>query len=422
MVKSESGISIISFLLLYLSTVGLYAQNVDVGGLEFSDCRNLMIVTHERYVMKAPKGYGKELEVKGHKLGSPYYIEQEHHTIWYRIDIEEDGEFYFIMEGETDKEDWDFMLFKAAPHAVCENLPHKPVRANMARNGPVQGRFTGLKPGAVDEYVPAGVQPVYGAPVQVKKGEVYVLLTDEVRGSGGGHTITFHLPEPAPAKTDTPEVHLEDTVKAPLPKPNSLLINLYDQITKDSIQGRISVKFTEDSIIKKDHLHQLQLNVLPETAIEVTSFAPGFLFNTVKFKMPASKDEERLKIYLKPIRKGGRINLTDIRFKGNKAEILPSSGQSLDNLLKFLEVNENLKVEIQGHVNGPNERNTKWFKKLSKDRAAAIKNFLIDGGIDKKRLKSKGYGNKHMIYANPKNDAQSSANRRVEIKILGIKN
>lgn len=407
--------------MLFLSTVTLYAQNLDAGGWpSLSDCRSSMIVTKEKYVMRAPKGYGKELEVKGHKLGSPYYIEQEHNTVWYRINIEADGELWFIMEGETDKEDWDFMLFKSRPHATCDNLPTKPVRANMARNGPVQGRYTGLKPGAVDEYVPAGVQPVYSAPLPVKKGEVYMLLTDEVHGSGGGHTIIFHVPQPQ-IEQDTPEVEIP-VIAVPPPKSTGLLIALYDQVTKDSICGRISVKFPEDSVIREDQKHKVRLDVVPETPIEVTSFAPGFLFNTVKYTMPESDNAVRLKIYLKPIKKGGRINLTDIRFKGNKAEILPSSGQSLDNLLKFLEVNDNLKVEIQGHVNGPNERNTKWFKKLSKDRAAAIKQFLIDGGIDKKRLKSKGYGNKHMIYANPKNDAQSSANRRVEIKILSIKN
>jgi outer membrane protein OmpA-like peptidoglycan-associated protein len=90
-------------------------------------------------------------------------------------------------------------------------------------------------------------------------------------------------------------------------------------------------------------------------------------------------------------------------------------------LLNFLQENENAMVEIQGHVNGPNSNNTNEFKKLSENRAEAVKSFLIENGISEKRLKANGYGNSKMLYPNPVTEGQHAANRRVEIVILKLK-
>jgi outer membrane protein OmpA-like peptidoglycan-associated protein len=59
-------------------------------------------------------------------------------------------------------------------------------------------------------------------------------------------------------------------------------------------------------------------------------------------------------------------------------------------------------------------------KKLSKDRAKAVNDYLINKGIDASRLSYKGYGNSKMIYKNPMNEKQNEENRRVEIKIVSI--
>jgi hypothetical protein len=68
----------------------------------------------------------------------------------------------------------------------------------------------------------------------------------------------------------------------------------------------------------------------------------------------------------------------------------------------------------------PTEEQLLRHQKLSEDRALTIYNYLINKNIDKERMVTIGFGGKNMIFPNPINDAQSKANRRVEIKVISI--
>ena len=81
-------------------------------------------------------------------------------------------------------------------------------------------------------------------------------------------------------------------------------------------------------------------------------------------------------------------------------------------------VNDEVKVQIQGHVNAPGLENTNKIQKLSEDRAKAVKKFLKNNGIDIERLSAVGFGNGDMIFKKPNNVTEEEANRRVEIKIV----
>ena len=83
-----------------------------------------------------------------------------------------------------------------------------------------------------------------------------------------------------------------------------------------------------------------------------------------------------------------------------------------------MQQNPKVIIEIEGHVNGPNQRNTNSYKELSLNRAKAVREYLIENKIDPSRLKFVGYGNSQMLYPQPKTGIQESANRRVEIKII----
>jgi outer membrane protein OmpA-like peptidoglycan-associated protein len=58
---------------------------------------------------------------------------------------------------------------------------------------------------------------------------------------------------------------------------------------------------------------------------------------------------------------------------------------------------------------------------LSKRRAASVKSWLIQRGIDSPRLDSEGYGLTRPIQSNDTNDGRQ-ANRRVEFKITQEEN
>jgi len=72
-----------------------------------------------------------------------------------------------------------------------------------------------------------------------------------------------------------------------------------------------------------------------------------------------------------------------------------------------------------GHVNGLGNKK-KVYRELSKQRARAIYDYLIDEGIFADRLSYAGYGAAQLIYANPQNENEARINRRVEVKITKI--
>ena len=96
--------------------------------------------------------------------------------------------------------------------------------------------------------------------------------------------------------------------------------------------------------------------------------------------------------------------------------VLPKSKPILYELLCALEENQNLKIEIQGHICC---QLTGDINGLSVTRARAIYNYLILQKINKKRLSYKGFGVTKPIHPIPeKSELEQEENRRVEILIL----
>lgn len=113
--------------------------------------------------------------------------------------------------------------------------------------------------------------------------------------------------------------------------------------------------------------------------------------------------------------KGDRLKLPGLNFYNNSARVLPESQPLLYELLKILQENPRLKIEIQGHICcQPVE-----LAKISHYRAEAVYLFLIKNGIDKTRLGFTSFGSSRPVYPLPEqNEEQRRANRRVEIEVI----
>jgi OOP family OmpA-OmpF porin len=76
-------------------------------------------------------------------------------------------------------------------------------------------------------------------------------------------------------------------------------------------------------------------------------------------------------------------------------------------------------MSIEGHTDnrGPADLN----KKLSGDRAASVRTYLIGRGVEEGRLESHGFGLERPIETNDTDQGRAS-NRRVEFKILDEEN
>ncbi|MBQ7985102.1 MAG: OmpA family protein [Bacteroidales bacterium] len=114
---------------------------------------------------------------------------------------------------------------------------------------------------------------------------------------------------------------------------------------------------------------------------------------------------------------GKVIVLENIFFDFDKSVLLPQSYVELLNLTKLLNEHPNMKIELSGHTD--NKGKESYNQKLSTLRAQAVYDYLTSQGIDKKRLKYKGYGATQPI-ADNKTDEGRAKNRRVEFKIIDM--
>jgi outer membrane protein OmpA-like peptidoglycan-associated protein len=117
---------------------------------------------------------------------------------------------------------------------------------------------------------------------------------------------------------------------------------------------------------------------------------------------------------------GRKIKIKDLNFYGNQAKLLPESLPNLKIIVLFMQANPTFKIEIGGHVNVPGAAVpvNSWDWNLSLGRAKTVYDYLIEHGMDAKRLIFKGYGNSVMLFPIPFSDAEHAANRRVEIRVL----
>jgi OOP family OmpA-OmpF porin len=107
--------------------------------------------------------------------------------------------------------------------------------------------------------------------------------------------------------------------------------------------------------------------------------------------------------------------LQPIEFEFGKAVIKPGSYPILDEVVTLMESRPEYRVGVYGHTD--NRGAMALNMRLSKERAAACKNYLINKGIAASRLESEGFGPNKPVTTNDTDEGRAK-NRRVEFKIL----
>jgi len=148
---------------------------------------------------------------------------------------------------------------------------------------------------------------------------------------------------------------------------------------------------------------------------------PGYLFHSENFLFEGIHTVAEpyiKKIVLSPIKIGEKMLLANIFYATDSWEIKEESSAELSNLAELLTDNKNVVMEIGGHTDstGSDDHN----KILSEKRALSVVSYLISKGVDKERLKSRGYGNSLPIGDNDTAEGRQ-LNRRTEAKVLDIK-
>ena len=110
--------------------------------------------------------------------------------------------------------------------------------------------------------------------------------------------------------------------------------------------------------------------------------------------------------------------LEGVNFESGKATITPDSYISLMKVVDIMETFKEATFEIVGHTDnvGSKDKNMQ----LSADRAAAVKNFLVENGIDESRMVTSGMGDTKPVASNKTPEGRAQ-NRRIEFTRTDIK-
>jgi OOP family OmpA-OmpF porin len=109
----------------------------------------------------------------------------------------------------------------------------------------------------------------------------------------------------------------------------------------------------------------------------------------------------------------GRQTL-NVEFDFDKSTIKKGYYQDIDNLAQVMKDYPDLSVVIEGHTDSVGT--AAYNKKLSQERADAVKKYMVEKGIDANRLKAQGFGEDKPIASNETNEGQQQ-NRRVEAAV-----
>ena len=114
--------------------------------------------------------------------------------------------------------------------------------------------------------------------------------------------------------------------------------------------------------------------------------------------------------------KGTIIPLGRVHFETDRAVLLPQSHATLDAVVWALRAHPQiLLLEVQGHAD---ERGSAAHNlRLTRDRAAAVKRYLVGKGVAPARLRTRGYGESRPLESGH-DEAAWSRNRRVEFVIV----
>jgi OmpA-OmpF porin, OOP family len=173
-----------------------------------------------------------------------------------------------------------------------------------------------------------------------------------------------------------------------------------------------------ESLVESDSVTGQYLIVLTqgaEYALYVNK--KNYLFQSLNFNYSEIRNFQpiTLNIDLEKAKEGTVAVLENIFFDLDKYELKEKSLTELQKISRFLQENPQLRVEIGGHTD--NSGSAVYNKQLSEKRAQSVFTFLVNNGLDSKRLNTRGYGSEHPVADNA-TELGRQKNRRIEFKII----
>lgn len=140
--------------------------------------------------------------------------------------------------------------------------------------------------------------------------------------------------------------------------------------------------------VKKDGTYRVELE--RDIRYVMMASARGYLNQNYELHTgPEEKNETYIvDFFLSPISKP--VVIDNIFYDFDKATLRPESKKALDEMIKMLNDNPNVTIELGAHTD--RKGTDQYNERLAQRRAQSIVDYLIAGGIEAARLEAKGYG------------------------------
>ena len=365
----------------------------------------------------------------GKKLLEPHYSKKDRFTFWYRIQEISFDTINLAVSGTNPKDIYDVSLYRYDGEKVCKELVHgdrSPLSIGSLQKLNTEAKIKGHHPVAFQDQA-------------LKKGATYYLSVMHVGGKGCGHIALFR----ADGKKIEARAKARDCFKVPKspdqendeekPEELSLTTGLLDSAENRSIAGEIMVMDRETGkkrFIELDEDSAQKVKLHQGRTYRFKGEALGYHSKLVEKELAS---DTSFFLRLSSLDKGEKIILRRIYFHPNTYAFRDQSRSSLRSLYKYMKERSKARIEIQGHTASDQrideinplykDKAAAWkftgtAEELSRLRARAVKEKLVEMGIGKVRMQTKGLGASRKLVKDPRSQRQEQKNMRVEIRIL----
>ncbi|MHA8098724.1 OmpA family protein [Aquirufa aurantiipilula] len=204
------------------------------------------------------------------------------------------------------------------------------------------------------------------------------------------------------------------------------LIQMAGQVLNQDSQEAVAAKILVKSVAGTDslwvdydpYLGDYSFMWPAKKAFTMQVVKDGYICRVEKFDYTSERSFKTLQrnLLIIPIQLNKQYQIPNINFDQSKAELIPSSYEELDKIVKILKDNISFKILLEGHTDNQGDWNENM--KLSLERVENVKAYIVSKGISPNRVRVKGWGGTKPMASNM-SEERRKLNRRVEFTLQG---